>query len=54
MTPGKRYRLYFINMSAFSRYYVRIQGDIEMEVIKIDGVMLTPGQKSGGIELPSG
>ncbi|KAF1957319.1 Cupredoxin [Byssothecium circinans] len=52
LQPNNRYRLRFINMSAFARYYIWIN-DIDMEVIEIDGVMLKPST-SKGIELASG
>jgi FtsP/CotA-like multicopper oxidase with cupredoxin domain len=62
ISPNTRYRLRFINMSAFSRYYIWIQGgdDKDLEVIEIDGVMLklgSPGETTHvtrGIELAPG
>lgn len=36
-TPGKTYRLRLINMSAFSMFYVSIDGH-DLDVIEIDGV----------------
>ena len=55
MKPGVKYRVRFINMSAFSRYYVWMDGDYDLEVVEIDGVTLKPGQrKTRGIELSSG
>jgi FtsP/CotA-like multicopper oxidase with cupredoxin domain len=58
--PETRYRVRFINMSAFSRYYIWMEGNYDMEVIEIDGVTLKPGQPrethqlTKGIELASG
>ena len=57
MTPGQPQRIRFINTSAFSRYYVFIEGGYQMEVIEIDGVNLKPGKaehKTAGLELAPG
>ena len=53
VVPNQKSRLRFINTSAYARFYITIPYH-SISVIELDGVSMSPGPNTTGIELASG